>query len=1495
MYALIINRLVLKMRRLFHQIVLPYARFINLTLTSRITGISRKRRLNFCQASLLGLIASIAILAEAQPAAPNGLSATPGDAEATLRWQNPSNSAITGYSVRYATDNGAFSGSNPPDWAAISGSEAATVSHTVDGLTNGTRYYFQLRATSAAGDGPAANTTIQLAAAPAQIVTLSAPLKTAVLRKLNKDAGADLTQLDMARLVDFRASRSGISDLAGLEHAVNLEILVLQYNTVSDLSALAPLTQLKILDLWGNGRIADVTALRGATLLWYLDLDDNSVADVTPLGSLTSLRRLFLSRNSVTSVAPLESLTALEQLGLTGNSVSDVTALGSLTSLQRLFLSKNQITSIAALSSLTALRRLELADNSISDVTPLGSLTSLNALSLSNNSIANVKPLESLTSLTWLPLDGNQISDVAPLNPLVALNFLDLDRNSISNVGPLTSLQALRRLDLNSNQISDVTALGELLPLTALHLGNNQISDVAPLESLTSLTSISLQYNQIEDVTPLGELTSLTFLNLWDNSISDVTALGSLTSLTRLYLSYNSVASVDALESLTELEVLLLTDNNVEDVTALGSLTSLVHLNLTDNSISNVQPLGSLTSLRILELLSNSISVVPAGSIPASVAVLRLRSNSIEDIAGLANIESPRYIDLRDNSVADIGVLAELTYAPLEAADRVYHNGALFVGKPLVDLRENPLGAASLENHVPALRNKSVTVLIDDSPASRGPAKPAELVATPGDGRATLRWRNPSNDAITGYAVRRATNASAFTGATPPDWMDISGSGAETVEHVVEELTNGTRYHFQLRATSASGVGAAANATVRLAASPASEVTFAAALRAAVAKAAGKGSGESLTQLDVARVRELRAASSEIADLTGLERAVNLVSLDLTDNSISGLAALSNLDELRILRLGGNGLDDISALSRLTSLEELWLNDNRVSNLRPLTGLTSLDQLEVARNEVRDLPALNGMTALSRLRLDGNRVANVSALVQSGLGEGSVVGLRGNPLSTASIEQHLPSLRAAGVAVLAGKPVPLFPSASDEERQGFVRVTNRSDEAGEVLIHAVDDAGTRFDPVRLSIGAGESAHFNSDDLEQGNAAKGLSGGVGAPTRGHWRLALLSTLDIEVLAYLRTPDGFLTSVHDMLRRDDGTGTLAAPIFNPGSNARQRSSLRLINPGGVGEPVAVLGVDDRGSGGDHAVGLVVPAGGATTVTAVTLEAGPGNESGLGDGAGKWRLVVNARWPVEAASLLTSPTGHVTNLSAHAAADANGVWRLPFYPASANASGWQGFARVINRGSRAGEATIVAVDDSGMRTDSVTLALNGGQTVHFNSDDLERGNAAKGLPTGVGAPARGDWRLELTSALDVSVTSYIRTSDGFLTSMHDAAPTASTDDGERRVVIFNPGSNQRQVSLLRLINDGDAEAAVTVTGIDDAGRPGGEARATVPAGEALTLTAQELESGADTFEGALGDGQGKWRLTVASDAPVSVVSLLRSPTGHLTNLSRTPRRFD
>jgi len=141
--------------------------------------------------------------------------------------------------------------------------------------------------------------------------------------------------------------------------------------------------------------------------------------------------------------------------------------------------------------------------------------------------------------------------------------------------------------------------------------------------------------------------------------------------------------------------------------------------------------------------------------------------------------------------------------------------------------------------------------------------------------------------------------------------------------------------------------------------------------------------------------------------------------------------------------------------------------------------------------------------------------------------------------------------------------VPLFPAAADRMREGFVRVINRSDRGGEVTVVAIDDAGWRSPEINLMIDAAETVHFNSDDLEQGNVDKGLSGGAGAPGTGDWRLELTSDLHLEVLAYIRTTDGFLTAMHDVVERGL-TGNRVA-IFNPGRNKNQESLLRLINPG------------------------------------------------------------------------------------------------------------------------------------------------------------------------------------------------------------------------------------------------------------------------------------------------------------------------------------------
>ncbi|MDD9983980.1 MAG: hypothetical protein OXU81_21905 [Gammaproteobacteria bacterium] len=69
----------------------------------------------------------------------------------------------------------------------------------------------------------------------------------------------------------------------------------------------------------------------------------------------------------------------------------------------------------------------------------------------------------------------------------------------------------------------------------------------------------------------------------------------------------------------------------------------------------------------------------------------------------------------------------------------------------------------------------------------------------------------------------------------------------------------------------------------------------------------------------------------------------------------------------------------------------------------------------------------------------------------------------------------------------------------------------------------------------------------------------------------------------------------------------------------------------------------------------------------------------------------------------------------------------------------------------------------------------------------------------------------------------------------------------------------------------------------------------RLTLPAGGARIITAQDLESGTSGLTGRLGDGTGKWQLTVSADHPIQLINLLRSATGHLANLSTSSiKRF-
>ena len=101
----------------------------------------------------------------AVPAKPTGLTAVAGAGEVLLSWNDPSDTAITGWEYNRRPAGGEFEA----DWTFILGSGAATTSHTVTLLEIGASYAFKLRAVNASGVGAESDeATVTLPAVPAK-------------------------------------------------------------------------------------------------------------------------------------------------------------------------------------------------------------------------------------------------------------------------------------------------------------------------------------------------------------------------------------------------------------------------------------------------------------------------------------------------------------------------------------------------------------------------------------------------------------------------------------------------------------------------------------------------------------------------------------------------------------------------------------------------------------------------------------------------------------------------------------------------------------------------------------------------------------------------------------------------------------------------------------------------------------------------------------------------------------------------------------------------------------------------------------------------------------------------------------------------------------------------------------------------------------------------------------------------------------------------------
>ena len=298
-----------------------------------------------------------------------------------------------------------------------------------------------------------------------------------------------------------------------------------------------------------------------------------------------------------------------------------------------------------------------------------------------------------MTTLTGLEARHADIRDLTGLEFATNLTILDLYYNNISDVSPLSGLTNLWWLSLIGNNITDISALSGLTNLTDLQLiGNTEITDVSPLSGLTNLELLTFGDTEITDISALSGLTNLGLLEIPLNNITDISALSGLTNLAWLSLSNNNITDISPLGGLTNLYSLVLSNNNITDVSSLSGLTNLTWLELGHLDLMDISPLGGLTNLNTLVLSNNNITDVSPLAGLTNLTELRLDINNITDVSPLAGLTNLTELRLDINNITDISPLRSLT------------------NLILLELRWNPLNDSSLNDHIPALQSRGVTV-----------------------------------------------------------------------------------------------------------------------------------------------------------------------------------------------------------------------------------------------------------------------------------------------------------------------------------------------------------------------------------------------------------------------------------------------------------------------------------------------------------------------------------------------------------------------------------------------------------------------------------------------------------------------------------------------------------------------------------------------------------------------------------------------------------------
>ena len=853
-------------------------------------------------------------------------------------------------------------------------------------------------------------------------------LRAKIEAALGKASGAPISAAEMETLTSLTAQDSSISNLTGLEAAMNLTILKLGDNSVSDISPLTGLTKLTELQLWDNA-ISNISAVAGLTQVTRLYLWGNTISNISAVASLTNLTQLRLGENSISNISALAGLTSLTFLSVKENSISDISAVAGLTNLTELRIGNNAITNISAVAKLTNLVWLDAPNNSISDISAVANLTNLTSLMLTGNTISDISTLTGLTKLVELYFQNNAVSDLSPLVANTGLGTddeLDIRGNPLSYPSIYTHIPALQARDVyidfdnrvataslkisgDTQQGAPSTALAQPFVVEVQDGDSATFAGVPVTFAVTagggtlSVTSTTTNTNgRAESTLILGSSAGTNTVRVSVQGISQAaifTAEAATTNTAPVFTDGTSTTRAIAENTAAGINIgatIAATDANNDTLTYTLGGTDAASFSISSST-------GQLQTKSALDYETKTVYTVTVtvsdGTLTDSITV----TINITDVA-----ETPA-----NTGVCQVGdVLApgeSCTYPSTAATFSVHNNGngqfLFFTSGSNLNIKNTVINRQSytlVANKLASGSWKIEEIADSAAPATTNTAP----VFTEGASTTRTIAENTAAGVNIGTAVA-ATDADNDTltytlGGTDASAFDIGSTTGQLRTRVTLDYETKSTYTVTVTVSDGSLTD---TITVTITVTDVNDTAVVSTLTpvcdrttqvrdAIVAAVPGVSDCNDVTEAHLAAITRLDLENKNISSLKDgdFDGMTALYELKLQNNQLQTLPAniFSDLSSLRTLYLNNNRLSSLpsTVFSGLSSLSNLYMNNNQLTSLPALvfSGLTSLRQINMHTNLLTTLPVnvFSGLSSLNQISINNNRLTSLPENVFSG-------------------------------------------------------------------------------------------------------------------------------------------------------------------------------------------------------------------------------------------------------------------------------------------------------------------------------------------------------------------------------------------------------------------------------------------------------------------------------------------------------------------------------